>query len=64
MLCMCINSRMLNKLIKINAYLIPQIDEILDYLCKARVFLKIDLSEAYQQVAVESSYTHKTAFLT
>ena len=45
-------------------HLIPWIDEILDHLCKARVFSKIDLSKAYHQVAVELSHTHKTAFLT
>ena len=44
---MCIDFRMLNKQIKIDAYPIPQIDEILDCLCKARVFSKNDLSKAY-----------------
>ena len=44
---MCIDFRMLNKQKKIDGYLIPQIDKILDHLCKARVFLRIDLSKAY-----------------
>ena len=60
---MCINFRMLNKQTKIDTYPIPQIDEILDCLCKARVFSKIDLSKAYHQVAVEPSHMHKTTFL-
>ena len=46
-LCICINFRMLNKQIKINVYPIPQIDEVLDYLCKAQVILKIDLSKVH-----------------
>ena len=63
---MCIDYRMLNKQIKISAYSVPQVDEILDCQCKARVFFKINLSKAYHQVAVEWShtYTHKTTFLT
>ena len=64
MLGMCINLRMLNKQIKINAYPISQIGEILDFLCKARVFLNTDLSKAYHQVALEPSHMQKTTFLT
>ena len=55
---------MLNKQTKTDAYLIPQIDEILDHLYKAQVFSKIDLSKVYHQVSVELSYMHKTAFPT
>ena len=64
MLRMCINFRMVNKQIKIDAYPTPQNYKILDFLCKARVSSKTDLSEAYNQVAVELSYIEKTAFLT
>ena len=60
---MCTDFRMLNKETKINAYLIPHTNEILDCPCKARVFLKIDLSKAYHQIAIELSHMHKTAFL-
>ena len=63
-LAMCINFRMLNKQIKIGVYLIPQINDILDWLCKDRVFSKIDLSIVYHQVAVELSNTYTTTFLT
>ena len=59
---MCINFKMLNKQTKINAILIPWSNEILDHLCKARVFSKIGFSRAYNQVAVEPSYMHKTTF--
>ena len=55
---MCIDFRMLNKQTKIEAYPNPQIDEILDHLCKAQVFLKIDLSKVYHQVAIEPSDIH------
>ena len=63
---MCIDFRLLSKQIKIDGYLIPQIDEILDHLCKAQFFLKIGLREAYLQVAIEPSHirTHMTAFFT
>ena len=60
---MGINFMMLNKQTKIEAYLIPQIDEILDHLCKARVFSKTNLSKAYHQVAIVPSHMHKTTFL-
>ena len=44
---MCIYLRMVNKQIKIDVYPISQIGEILDCLCIARVFSKIDLSKEY-----------------
>ena len=59
---MYIDFRMLNKQTKADVYLIPQIDEILDRLCKSRGFLKIDLSKAYHLVAAEPLYMHKIAF--
>ena len=62
--CMCIYFRMLKKQTKANIYPIPQIDEILDHLYQARVFLKNDLSKTYHQVAFELSHMHKTTFLT
>ena len=60
---MFIDFKILNKQIKINIYPISQIDQILDCLCKAQVFSKIDLSKVYYQVAVEPSHMHKTTFL-
>ena len=39
----CIDFRMLNKQIKINVHPIPWIEEILDHLCKARIFSTINL---------------------
>ena len=61
---MCIGFRMLNKQTKIDPYLIPQMDGILDCLYKALVFLTTDLSKVYQQVSVELSNTYKTSFHT
>ena len=60
---MCIDFRMVNKQTTNYAYPISQIDEILDFLCKARDFLIIDLSKAYHQVAIEPPHLHKVAFL-
>ena len=59
---MCIDFRMLNKKTKIDVYPIPQTDEILDYLCKARIYSKIDFSKAYHQAVIEPLHMHKTAF--
>ena len=53
---------MLNKQTKIDTYPVPWIDETLDYLCKAQVSLKIDVTKAYHQVFVEPAHMHKTAF--
>ena len=61
---MCIDFRMLSKQKNPDIYLIPWIDEILYHLCKAWVFLKIDLGKAYQKLAIEPSHIHKTTFLT
>ena len=60
---MCLYFVMLNKQTKINTYPIPHTGEILDCLFKAQVFSKIDLSQAYHQVAAEQSHMHKTTFL-
>ena len=60
---MSINFRILNKQTRIYTYLILQINKILDCLYKARVFLKINLSKVYHQVAVEPLHMHKTTFL-
>ena len=61
---MYISFRMLNKKIKLDAYPIPQMNVMLDCLCKARVFSKIDLCKGYHHVAVEPLHIHKTMFLT
>ena len=61
---MHIDFKMLNKQVKIVAYPIAQIDEILDCLCKAQVFSKTDLSKTYHQVAVMPSHMHKNTFST
>ena len=60
---MCINFRILNKKTESNAYLIPQIDDILDHLCKAQVFSKTDFIKAWYQATIEPSHMQKTTFL-
>ena len=40
---MCIDYRLLNKETKIDAYLIPQIDEFLERLSQAKVFSRMDI---------------------
>ena len=51
---------MLNKPLKFIHIHFPKL--ILDCLYKARVFSKIDLSNAYHQVAVEPLHTYKSIF--
>ena len=47
---MCIDYRWLNSNTKIDRFLLPQIDNIMDSLAGAKVFSTIDLRNAYHQV--------------
>ena len=59
---MCIDYRLLNKNTRLDRYPIPRIDDLLDRLAKATIFSKIDLSQAYHQVAIQPGDEYKTAF--
>lgn len=59
---LCMDYRKLNS--KNNAFLLPQIDESLDALSRAKVFSSINLASGYKQVAVREKDQHKTAFVT
>ena len=50
---LCIDYQALNKITVRNWYLIPQIDDLLDQLTKAKYFSKIDLKSGYHQVLIE-----------
>ena len=59
---MCIDYRALNVNTIIDAYPIPHIDDILDYLEGSIIFSKIDLAQGYHQVRIAKGYEHRTIF--
>ena len=61
---LCVDYRQLNKMIVKNKYLLPRIDDLLDQLKGASVFLKIDLRYGYHQLRIKDTDVHKTAFRT
>ncbi|GBG88300.1 hypothetical protein CBR_g46867 [Chara braunii] len=61
---MCIDCRGLNRITRKNAYPLPRIDDLLDAAGGCKVFSKIDLKSGYQQIEVDPSDQHKTAFKT
>lgn len=61
---MCQDFRGLNKISVKNSYPLPRIDQLLDRLCGATVFSKLDLQMGYNQVRIEPEDIAKTAFRT
>jgi len=61
---MCIDYRALNQLTVKNSFPLPKIDEQLNSLHGAKLFTKIDLKSAYNQVLIEPEDVPKTAFST
>ena len=60
--CLCIDYRGLNQCTIKNKYPLPRIDELLDHLRKAKIFLKIDLRSGYYQVRIKPKDVSKTSF--
>ncbi|XP_014208619.1 uncharacterized protein LOC106639490 [Copidosoma floridanum] len=58
----CIDYRDLNKQTRCDAYQLPNMDAILDKLRKAKFLTKIDLKQAYYQIAIEENSKRYTAF--
>ena len=58
----CVDFRELNKVTRPDAYPMPSIDSILDRLREARYISKVDLHQAYFQVALEEESRKYTAF--
>ena len=61
---MCINFCMLNHQTKLDVFPILRLQDILDQLEEATMFLSIDLANAYHQLRIHEPHAHRTAFLT
>ena len=61
---MCIDYRSLNKISVKNRYPLPRIDELIDNLKGAKLFMKLDLKLGYHQIPIESTDVWKMDFKT
>ena len=60
----CIDYRRLNQVTKVDAYLLPHIEDSLNTLGGARFFCSLDLASGYWQVEMDAADREKTAFVT
>ena len=61
-LCLCVNFRGLNKIMKKDHYPLPCISDLLDALSHAKIYTKLDLQHAYHLVHIAKGNEWKTSF--
>ena len=59
---LCLDYRQLNNISRKDAYALPRITEIFDYLSGSTFFSVLDMKSGYHQVAIHPDDIHKTAF--
>lgn len=59
---MCVDYRALNAITKKNRYPIPNINETLTRLNKAKIFTKLDVVVAFNKIRIKEGYKHLTSF--
>ncbi|KAG5718731.1 hypothetical protein E4T56_gene2681 [Termitomyces sp. T112] len=61
---LCVDYWGLNKVIKKNQYPLPLIGDLVDHLCSAKIYTKIDLCSGYNNIQIAPGHEWKTAFCT